>query len=152
MVTKTNRRNSMLQILDLYYITQLRGMHHNITLDGRISLLPNFNQQDLNACIAKFRNRIWFFHLNSFLARSKYSFKLHFLYVLLVDVFGFLHILLAFFGNRAGGGVELKYDWLWGRIILSYLVVPWACIHLVMFVQYQSVFGCYWVCLSCCLM
>lgn len=47
-----SRRNSMLQILDLYYVTQLRGMHHNITLDGRISLLPNFNQQDLSACIA----------------------------------------------------------------------------------------------------
>ena len=42
----------------------------------------------------------------------------HFFYVLLVDVFGFLHIFFAFFGNRAGVGAEQKYDWLWGRIIL----------------------------------
>ena len=35
----------------------------------------------------------------------------------------------------------------YGGLILSYLVVSWACIHLVMFVQYQSVFGCYCECL-----
>ena len=65
-------------------------------------------------------------------------------------VLDFLYIILAFFGYRAGGGAERKYDWLRGGSfyhILLYLdhglEYIWSCLY--GFRVYLDVFGNIWL-------
>ena len=82
-----------------------------------------------------------FFHLNCFFARSNYSFKLHILYVLLVDVIGSFIYFSRDFGNGAGGGVERKYDWLWG----SHFIIFGCIMGLYTFGYVCTVSECIWM-------